>query len=36
MELTKYILVQNVKFNYYVLIKSNSNINNTINLFSFI
>lgn len=33
MELIEYILVQNIKFNYYVLIKSNSNINNIINLF---
>lgn len=33
MELIEYILIQNVKFNYYILIKSNSNTNNTINLF---
>lgn len=33
MELIEYILVQNTKFNYCVLIKSNSNTNNLIKLF---
>lgn len=33
MELVEYILAQNIKFDYYILIKSNSNTNNIINLF---